>query len=264
MDYKKKYLKYKRKYLKLKVGGSGSFKYLDPLTNPKQMSKEAFVRAKKEIITNKQQEKLKKEEQDRQFQEYLRTKNLEKQKMKDELQKLKDKSGFTGRFKVNFEKKEKIGIQRQGSMGDIDKSLNKIIEEMEYNIHLLSFKNDKTISELIYLINKKENLMKEKCIYLNDIQKMVRMNQSQNSQIIDILKSLLQKYIQKVVRMNESQNDNLNSQINDIFRSLLQKYINKEDTYRELKNLQEQYRNKENYMKLMCEYEGKFHIRSDF
>ena len=40
--------------------------------------------------------------------------------------------------------------------------------------------------------------------------------------------------------------------------------IKKMNTYGELKNLQEQYRNKENYMKLMCEYEGKFHIRSDF
>lgn len=184
--------------------------------------------------------------------------------MKDELQKLTNESKFTGRFKANFEKKEKIGIKRQGSMGDIDESLNIINDEMESNIHLLNFNKDKTISELIYLINKKENLMKEKCIYLNDIQKMVRMNQSQNSQIIDILKSLLQKYIQKVVRMNESQNDNLNSQINDIFRYLLQEYRNKEDTYRRLENLKEQYLNKENYMELMCEYEGKFHIRSDF
>ena len=62
--------------------------------------------------------------------------------------------------------------------------------------------------------------MKEKCIYLNDIQKMVR--------------------------MNKSQNDNLNSEINDIFKSLLKRYINEQPTYGRLINLQKQYRNKEN------------------
>ena len=72
--------------------------------------------------------------------------------MKDELKKLTDESKLLEDLNQIL---KNIGIKRQGSMGDIDENLNIINEEMEPNIYILNFTNDKLILKLNDLINKK-------------------------------------------------------------------------------------------------------------